>query len=195
MPAEAAETIRAFVALDLDAMSVRRVVRVADRLRMSSGAPSATWTPAAKMHVTLKFIGSLASDAAEPLGKALCTIAESTPALKPCTFRVDAFPRAREARLVIALLRDDGGAIAKIAERVDEAARKYGVEPEARRFRPHVTLARLKMPYDTRKWVHPELAENAGECTATQMTLYRSELGKEGATYTPLTTFELTSPP
>ena len=34
-------TLRAFVALDLDPMSLRRVVRVADRLRMGSGAPSA----------------------------------------------------------------------------------------------------------------------------------------------------------
>jgi 2'-5' RNA ligase len=141
------------------------------------------------MHVTLTFIGALASDAAEPLGKALGAIAESTPALKPCVFRVDAFPRARDARLVVALLRDDGGEIAKIAERIDKAARKFGVEPEARRFKPHVTLARLKMPYDTRKWVHPELAENAGECTATQMTLYRSVLSKDGSVYTPLASF------
>ena len=42
MAAKKTATIRAFVALDLDPMSLRRVVRVADRLRMGSGAPSAT---------------------------------------------------------------------------------------------------------------------------------------------------------
>src|SRR5579871_1010706 len=89
----AGETIRAFVALDLDSMSLRRVVRVADRLRMSSGAPSATWTPSDKMHVTLKFMGDLAEDQVVPLGKALAPLVEAAAPLPACAMRLAAFPR------------------------------------------------------------------------------------------------------
>ena len=48
---------------------------------------------------------------------------------------------------------------------------------------PHVTLARLKRPYDSTRWLKPELAEAAGDFAASHLTLYRSELGadKEGA--------------
>ena len=56
---EKPERIRAFVALDLDSLSLRRVMRTADRLRMASGAPAATWTTGDKMHITLKFAGHL----------------------------------------------------------------------------------------------------------------------------------------
>ena len=75
------ETLRAFVALELDAPSSRRIGRVSDRLRMGSGAPSATWTPAPKMHVTLKFLGDLALEDVAPLGQALRPIAEG---IAPC---------------------------------------------------------------------------------------------------------------
>ncbi|HEY8086922.1 MAG TPA: 2'-5' RNA ligase family protein, partial [Polyangiaceae bacterium] len=95
MGAKKKETIRAFVALDLDSMSLRRVVRVSDRLRMSSGAPSATWVPAGNLHVTLKFMGALAVDAVPSLGKAVAALVEGKPAPPPSVMRLAAFPEAK----------------------------------------------------------------------------------------------------
>jgi 2'-5' RNA ligase len=56
-----------------------------------------------------------------------------------------------------------------------------------------VTLARLKRPYDARRWLRSELADAAGEFTVSHLTLYRSDLGggKEGGSlYVPLARFE-----
>lgn len=195
-----AETIRAFVALDLDAMSLRRVVRIADRLRMGSGAPSANWTPAANMHATLKFMGELALDAVAPFGQALGEIVAANPAPGPYALRLAAFPRASHARIVVVELDEVGeareareaGALGKLAEKIEKLAAKHGVPREDRAFRPHVTLARLKLEYDARRWLRPDLAEGA-ECRAARVTLYRSELGKapgETSTYVPLVSFD-----
>jgi 2'-5' RNA ligase len=188
MPKKSVTTLRAFVALDLDSMSARRIARVSDRMRMGSGAPSATWTPNTKLHVTLKFMGELPEDAVAPLGKALGPLAEGKPAPSPSTFRLDAFPRVADARVLVVELSDARGDLGKLADRVDKLAAKYGVAKEKRAFRPHVTLARLKLSYDARKWLKPELAEVAGELKATHLTLYRSILGQgeEGAEYVPL---------
>ena len=67
--AEKTPAIRAFVAIELDQMSTRRVARLADGARMASGAPSAVWTPAAKIHVTLKFMAELPAAAVGPLAE------------------------------------------------------------------------------------------------------------------------------
>jgi 2'-5' RNA ligase len=183
------ERIRAFVALDLDAMSLRRIVRTSDRLRMASGAPAATWTASDKMHITLKFAGKLDVAAVAPIGQALRTLAEGKPAPAPCTVKLDAFPKMGHARIVVAELADAAGDITKLATAIDKLTAKHGVPKEDRPFRPHVTLARLKRPFDARKWLRADIAEAAGECRCATLTLYRSELKAEGSVYIPLATF------
>jgi 2'-5' RNA ligase len=185
------ERIRAFVALDLDSTSVRRVVRVADRLRMESGAPSASWTPAARLHVTLKFMGALPVDAVVPIGQALVALAATTAPPSAGAARLEAFPSPEHASVVVLELEDPGGGIAQLAARFEALAREHGVERETRAFRPHVTLARLKRPYDARRWLRAALVEAAGECRAARLTLYRSETRPDGALYVPLATGDL----
>jgi 2'-5' RNA ligase len=188
----AAQTIRAFVALDLDTKSVRRVVRIADRLRMASGAPSATWTPHDRVHLTLKFMPDLPADAVPPLSEALAALVDAKKAPQPGVCRLEAFPSLEQASVVVIELADPLGDLAKLAAKVETLASRHGVPPEARNFRPHVTLARLKRPYDTRRWLNPELAEAAGEFAAAQLTLYRSDVaaGKDGGSaYVPLARF------
>lgn len=189
MPERRTAAIRAFVALDLDPISLRRVARVADRLRMGSGAPSATWTPAAKMHVTLKFMDALPIDGVAPLAAAIRPLVEGKPAPDACAMRLEAFPAPKHARVVVVALEDAGGAVAKLADKVDRLAQKVGVPREDRPFRPHVTLARLKRPYDARRWLRPDLAEGAGACRAEGVTLFRSEPGPDGSLYVPLAHF------
>jgi 2'-5' RNA ligase len=199
MGGDRAEKVRAFVALDLEPASLRRVGRVADRLRMGSGAPSATWTPHAKMHVTLKFLGEVGHDAVVALGEGLRPLAEGKLPPSPCGLRLSAFPSPEEARIVVAELVDELGEIAILAAKVEKLAAKAGIarvpegtghhKPvlrEERPYRPHVTLARLKRPYDARRWLRPELTEGLAPCHLTHVTLYRSELLAEGAEYVPL---------
>jgi 2'-5' RNA ligase len=187
------EKIRAFAAMDLDAMSVRRVMRVSDRLRMASGAPSAVWTSPDKVHVTLKFMSDLPADAVEAVGEALGGLVDPKkgPRLGSCSLQ--AFPSIELAEVIVVELTDPHGDLAKLARKLEKVAAKHGVAPETRAFRPHVTLARLKRPYDTRRWLKPELASAASEFTASRLALYRSDpgAGKDGGSlYVPLAVFD-----
>jgi len=182
--------IRAFVALELDAMSVRRVARVADHLRMASAAPSATWTAPAKMHVTLKFVAALPEAIVAPIGTALGALAENKPAPPLGAMRLAAFPSTADAQIVVIELTDPERAVATLAEKIEQTAAALGIAPEPRPFRPHVTIARLKRPYDSRRWLRPEMAEGVGECRAVRVVLSRSILASSGASYVPLASFD-----
>jgi 2'-5' RNA ligase len=189
MAARTPDALRAFVALDLDAKSVRRVARVAHRLRMGSGAPSAAWTPAANFHLTVKFLGEIARTTLEPIAVAVGRLVEGHAAPSPGAVRLDAFPSVEAAEVIVALLDDPEGDLAALAGRVEEIASKHGAPADKRAYRPHVTLARLKMPYDVRRWLRPELAPGADACTVAALTIFESTLGDQGATYTRLATF------
>src|SRR6202035_496723 len=109
---------------------LRRVVRVADRLRMGSGAPSATWVPGPMMHVTLRFMGALPVDAVAPLAKSLGPLAEGKAAPKPCALRLAAFPNVEDAEIVVVELLDASGGVGKLAEKVDSLVTKLGLVRE-----------------------------------------------------------------
>lgn len=187
-------SVRAFAALDLDATGLRRVMRLSDRLRMSSGAPSAAWVLAPKMHVTLKFAAELPEAAVEPLGRSLAALAEGKPAPTPSALRLEAFPSPSKASVVVVELLDPKGSVGKLAAKVDKLFARHGIAVETRPYRPHVTLARVKMEYDARRWMRPEYAEVAGEIRAAALTLYRSTLGLEGASYEVLARFPFAAP-
>ena len=141
------------------------------------------------MHITLKFMGELATAAVTPLADALRPLVEGRTAPNACSFCLAAFPNVAEAHVIIAELQDSGGELAKLAGRVGAIARALGIQGDERTFKPHVTLARLKRSYDARRWLRVELAKGAGECRAASLTLFRSELGSGGARHLPLARF------
>jgi 2'-5' RNA ligase len=188
------ETIRAFVALELEPMSVRRFARIAEHLRMASGAPSAKWTPTANMHLTLKFLGEVSTETAVAIGQALATLAEGRVAPTLGALKVGAFPSIAEARVVVVELEDPEGDVKKLADRAERIAARFGIARESRPFAPHVTLARLKRAYDARRWLKPELAQNVGDCRTARLTLFRSIPGGEASTYVPLASFDFRTP-
>ena len=83
--------------------------------------------------------------------------------------------------LTVALV-DSGGGLGALQAEVAEGLAAAGLyEPEARAFRPHVTVARLR-PGARSARVLEEVPEPL-EFRAGAVTLYRSLLGRGGAVY------------
>jgi 2'-5' RNA ligase len=141
------------------------------------------------MHVTLKFAGHLPLDAVDSLSGELGLLAACPHRPRPCPSRLDAFPAVRSARIVILELADSIGELGELATRVDELLSNHGIPREERPFRAHVTLARLKRSFDARRWFPTDLVAGAGDCSVAALTLFRSQLGSAGSTYTPLASF------
>ena len=151
-------------------------------------APEFRWTPAANLHLTVRFIGSIELSAAE-------AIADRVADRRLVGFQlelggVETFKRGRLVRVV--WLRVDAGADAArvLAAHVEEECVRAGLTPEARPFQPHLTLARAR-PRDGA--VLPTLP-NPPELPpwhATELILYRSRLGRGGSVYEPLRSLRL----
>jgi 2'-5' RNA ligase len=97
----------------------------------------------------------------------------------------------RRPRVVAVEVRDASGALGELQAAVTEAlVAGADYEPEKRRFRPHVTVARMGARSPAR--ASRELAPTPALRFAPEaLTLYRSRLARTGASYEPLARVEL----
>jgi len=148
--------------------------------------------PAEALHVTLAFLGSRDPDDVEAIAAATTAAACGmvAPLLEPG--ELAALPKRRPRVIALDLTDRDGRATALQAAVGAALADAASYEPEARRFRPHVTVARV------RKGAHPAprapVRAPVSPFAATEVVLYRSELNPGGARYTPLSTTSVTVP-
>ena len=74
-----------------------------------------------------------------------------------------------------------------LAEQVDRCFSTFGFPSEEREFKPHLTLWRVRRAPRSASFVVDNVSPTeAGSSLVTEVTLYRSELGPGGSTYTPL---------
>jgi RNA 2',3'-cyclic 3'-phosphodiesterase len=114
------------------------VVQALDRLR--GGLPGARWIDRDNYHVTLRFIGDvddvIAQEAAFALGKI------RRPAFDLHLDGLAAFG-GNKPRAVIASVAPNQ-ALSDLQAEQERLMRRIGLEPEPRKYTPHVTLARLR---------------------------------------------------
>ena len=75
-----------------------------------------------------------------------------------------------------------------ISKRISELERAIGWQPPRQRFRPHVTVARMRPGVERARELPPTPAR---EFAPAAVTLYRSSLDPDGAHYTALAAIEL----
>ena len=131
------------------------------------------------LHVTLAFLGHRALDDVEPAREAVRAVAAPVPDL--ALGEVLWLSPRRPHVLTVEVLDPDGALVGLQARVVEALAAAVGYEPERRRFRPHVTVARVRHGARPRQRGLPEApsASFAGEA----LTLYRSWLGGGPARY------------
>ena len=151
----------------------------------AAAVPELRWVPAANLHFTLRFLGSVEPAALDRVRAELAAIRS-----QPFTIRLGPLGTfgGRRVRVVwLGLQKGGEGAEAavKLAGAVESACRRAGGVPEVRPFRPHLTLARSR---DRGGCLLGELPEPPAVAawTADRIVLYRSRLGSGPARYEPL---------
>ena len=131
--------LRLFAALELPPAAVAALEAFRDR-----AADPAVWRPlpAASLHVTLAFLGATDAGRVGELTAALEAAAGPAPLLE---LGGALLLPPRRARVLCATLADGQGRLAALQARVSEELAATGAyAPEARPFRAHVTVARLR---------------------------------------------------
>lgn len=150
---------------------------------LCGGVPGASWTPDENLHLTLRYIGEISEGDAHDVHDALMGV--RCPSFELSFSGVGHFSTGDEVRVLWAGV-DKSDELMKLQRNIESALVRMGFPPEERRFRPHVTLARLGGTPIGR--VQDFLAHNAlfraGPCTVEWFTLFSSHRRAEGAIYT-----------
>lgn len=115
------------------------------KLRLSllrTGMQGARWVDPGNFHLTLRFIGEVAEDVAADVDEALTGVKAPRFALRLAGIGV--FGGRRPHALWAGVER--GPELVRLRDRIEQALIRVGLEPEQRKFAPHVTLARLRDP-------------------------------------------------
>jgi len=179
------EACRAFIALVLPCTVTDYLEKVqqclaAQRIR-------GRWVRLTNMHLTLKFLGSLAPENIHPVGDLLASIAENTAPLELTAQGLGGFPNRRRPRVLWVGIGGQSQALTAIQKSVADGLVPMGWPHEKRVFKGHLTLARARgrgfFGADiTRAMAHCEPQEPL-DFKARQLVLYRSTLRPEGAVY------------
>jgi 2'-5' RNA ligase len=170
---------RLFVALELPAAVRERLARFGHAAAEHDFALRAVGGDA--LHVTLAFLGHRALDEVDPARAAVRSAGggHSAPSL---ALGEALWLAPRRPHVLTVAVEDDSGALAALhRDVVTRLAEALPWEPEGRRFRPHVTVARVRSGARPRTRGLPDApqARFAGEA----VVLFRSHLGGGPARY------------
>jgi 2'-5' RNA ligase len=136
--------------------------------------------------VTLAFLGHRPEEDVEAVRAVLAAVAAPGP--PELALGDGLLLPPRRARVLTVALVDGSGALGGLQARVAGGLSDAGVfEPEARPFRPHVTVARLR-PGGVRAPREIEVAPEPVAFTGGPVVLFRSHVRRGGAMYEPLVT-------
>lgn len=161
-----------------------------DLSRIAGGLSGARWVDPESLHLTLRFVGEVDRGAAEDLDASLTGV--DAPAFDMAFDGLGTFGNDRKQRALWAAV-PPNPALEHLRAKVESAVVRAGFEPERRKFKPHVTLARLHGVAPDRLGAY--LAHNGAfgteAFTVDSFVLFRSHLGDEGARYEALADYPL----
>ncbi len=149
---------------------------------LAGGVPGAKWQTPDQIHLTLRFVGDVDGGVSEDVRGALSHI--DFPAFDLALEGVGHFGEGRRVRALWAGVRDNPALVA-LQSKVERAMVGIGLAPESRKYKPHVTVARMRQANHDR--VALFLATQALFQTppwhVAAFHLYSSQLSTKGSIY------------
>lgn len=140
--------------------------------------------------MTLRFFDEISEDAAEDLDAELARIAARP--LELVLEGAGAFGEGRDFRAVWAGVAENA-ALRSLAGKCEAAARRAGLKPEGRAYRPHVTLAYLRHadPGEVTRWITDHNLLRSPPIRVTWFGLWSSTRSPKGSRYALLREYPL----
>ncbi|MBN8581780.1 MAG: RNA 2',3'-cyclic phosphodiesterase [Anaerolineae bacterium] len=183
--------VRAFIALEIPQLIQESIEKQTTRLRLELGNDLVRWVPTHNMHLTLKFLGDVASPHMEFIKSMLNQIAETHTGFDLQIGSIGSFPNLKRPRVIWVGIYAPAG-LAPLQKSIEERTVRLGYEKEERPFSPHLTLGRVRQrltAQETQK-ISNTLSTiqlgKIGTARVNSLHLYQSDLNSEGSIYTKL---------
>jgi 2'-5' RNA ligase len=149
---------------------------------LAAGVPGARWSQAENLHITLRFVGDISEAIAEDLDSALGAV--SVPAFDITLAGVGAFGDPMAPHVLWAGV-ETNEILTRLRGRCETAARRAGLKPDTRVWKPHVTLAYLSGadPSRVATWASTHNLTRVPPFRAEAFGLYSSWPTRNGSIY------------
>lgn len=145
------------------------------------------WEKAEKLHVTLKFLGSVEDAKAPEIGSIIGELCGGYSPFDTALSSAGGFPDLKHPRVIYVGLSGNPGLLS-LQTSIEEALEPLGFESETRPFIPHVTIGRIKSRLRIRE---PLPDPEPYEFAIDEIGLIKSQTNRDGSVYTPLHIFHL----
>jgi 2'-5' RNA ligase len=179
------ETVRTFVALRLPGEVQRAIADLQRRIHVPG--VRVKWVEPESFHLTLKFLGEVPVDRLAAVFGAVEGACEGTEAFEISLEGVGAFPNLRRPRVVWVGLERGREEVKRLAASVEEHLAQPGFARDARPFKAHATVGRVK---DASSAVRMLGERIAGEqlvldgIRVDRVEVMKSKLTRQGPVYT-----------
>ncbi len=183
------ETIRSFIAIELDKEIQNQLSQIQKQLK-TSGA-DVKWVEKDNIHLTLKYLGEIDEKKSESIKSILNEIAKSTKQFEISLKDIGAFPKIEFPRVIWVGLDKGAKESIELAGKIDEALSGLGFQKETRPFAAHLTIGRVRSPKNKDALKEKVQTANRTPLTANQqlvssIILFQSALTPRGSIYTKL---------
>jgi len=182
------ELVRSFIAIELP-QDVKRALNRIELIMKQGGHTGIKWVNPEGIHITLKFLGNISIKQITAINEAIKEAAQGFSPFRLEIAGVGAFPDLRQPRVLWVAINGDVNRLTELQQKLDSLLVSCNFHKEARKFVPHLTLARIKdsvLPEQRRNIgtsIKP-LRINAGISFDVQtVSLMRSQLTSRGAIY------------
>jgi len=184
----ATEAWRIFCAVEIPQHVSKLLIEHIEKLRARFPAVSASWSREGKFHLTLKFLGDVPQQRIEALSLAAAQAVENSGAIPIKVGGTGSFPKHGSPRVLWIGIDDSVGRLTQLQDRLENACDPLGFPREERPFHPHLTIARVRRPHGAKELAeaHRNLEFAPIDVTVEELIVFRSELGRDGSKYTPL---------
>ncbi len=193
------EQIRSFIAIELPDELKLELTQLEARLKLGK-QPWVKWVDPYSIHLTLKFLGSIAADRTGQITRAMEEAAQGIPPFHLEVKDLGVFPNLRRVQVVWVGISGEVDKLGQLQQRIESNLVPLGFAPESRPFTPHLTLARLRnqASSDERQRFGQLIAgtrfEAANTIEVDAVNLMRSQLTREGAIYSRINSVDLKKP-
>ena len=193
------EQVRSFIAIELPDEVKSALSRLQSQLK-SGGQYPVKWVNPYRIHLTLKFLGNVTVAKITEITGAIASAAQGIPPFRLEVKGLGVFPNPRRVQVIWVGIVGDVDQLTRFQQRLEANLAPLGFAPETRSFTPHLTLARVRdqASPEERQGLGQLIASTGFEATyeihVNAITLMKSQLTREGAIYSQISSIKLKKP-
>jgi 2'-5' RNA ligase len=183
------ESIRSFLAFDIENEAVRKRLAAAQQLLFQTGADLKLVEPQ-NIHMTIRFLGDITANLAEKVFEEMLKVQ-----FAPFDAQINGlgvFPDLRCPRVVWAGITEGADQLKSVFSQLESRLRSLGFTPDSKGFSPHLTIARVKSGKNKAQlaeFVTKNASYDFGTVKAECLRLKKSDLTPRGPIYSTLKEF------